>query len=80
MMAILATWRPLLLVETVDCLKVLVKAWEAGCKFDGWTEFFNYETWLKAFADCGLDPAYFARRTRDFDEPLPLGSFGLYCK
>ena len=50
--------------------KVLVKAWEAGCKFDGWTEYFNYETWLKAFADCGLDPAYFARRTRDFDEPL----------
>ena len=51
--------------------EVLVKAWEAGCKFDGWTEFFNYETWLKAFADCGLDPAYYARRTRDFDEPLP---------
>ena len=51
--------------------KVLVEAWKAGCKFDGWTEFFNYETWLKAFADCGLDPAYFARRTRDFDEPLP---------
>lgn len=51
--------------------KVLVEAWKLGCKFDGWTEYFNYETWLQAFANCGLDPAYFARRTRNFDEPLP---------
>ncbi len=56
MMAILATWRPLFARGDRRLSKVLVKAWEAGCKFDGWTEFFNYETWLKAFADCGLDP------------------------
>ena len=43
-------------------------------------EFFNYETWLKAFADCGLDPAYFARRTRGFRRAITLGSFGLHCK
>lgn len=51
--------------------KVLVEAWKLGCKFDGWTEHFSYETWLKAFENCGIDPAYYARRTRDFDEPLP---------
>ena len=51
--------------------KVLVEAWKLGCKFDGWTEFFSYETWLQAFENCGVDPAYYARRTRDFDEPLP---------
>lgn len=51
--------------------KVLVEAWKLGCKFDGWTEFFSYETWLKALENCGIDPAYYARRTRDFDEPLP---------
>ena len=46
--------------------KVLVEAWKLGCKFDGWTEFFSYETWLQAFENCGIDPAYYARRTRDF--------------
>ena len=51
--------------------KALVEAWKLGCKFDGWTEFFSYETWLQAFENCGVDPAYYARRTRDFDEPLP---------
>ena len=51
--------------------KVLVEAWKLGCKFDGWTEFFSYETWLQAFENCSVDPAYYARRTRDFDEPLP---------
>ena len=42
--------------------KVLVEAWKLGCKFDGWTEFFSYETWLQAFENCGVDPAYYARR------------------
>ena len=80
MMAILATWRPLLLVETVDCLRFFVKAWEAGCKFDGWTEFFNYETWLKAFADCGLILHILHVVLRGFRRAITLGSFGLYCK
>ena len=59
--------------------KVLVKAWEAGCKFDGWTEFFNYETWLKAFADCGLDPAYL-HVVLVISTSHYLGIIGLHCK
>ena len=51
--------------------QVLVEAWKLGCKFDGWTEYFNYETWLQAFENCHIDPAYYARRERSFDEPLP---------
>lgn len=50
---------------------VLVKAWEKGCKFDGWSEYFHLDTWLEAFKDCGVDPDYYARRPRDFDEALP---------
>lgn len=50
---------------------VIVKAWEMGCKFDGWTEYFKYDTWLEAFKACGIDPAYYARKERSFDEPLP---------
>lgn len=51
--------------------KTLIEAWKLGCKFDGWTEFFSIDTWLEAFKNTGIDPDYYARRNRDFDEPLP---------
>jgi radical SAM family uncharacterized protein len=51
--------------------KVLIKAWELGCKFDGWGEFFKYDVWMKAFEECGIDPYFYATRKRDYDEILP---------
>ncbi len=51
--------------------KVLLKAWERGCKFDSWGEHFKYDAWLGAFEDCGIDPAFYANRKRDFDEVFP---------
>lgn len=51
--------------------KVLYEAWKLGCKFDGWTEMFHYDTWMKAFELAGIDPDYYAARTRNLDEPLP---------
>lgn len=50
---------------------VLLKAWEMGAKFDGWDEFFKFDLWMEAFAACGVDPAFYANRRRDFDEILP---------
>ncbi len=49
----------------------VVEAWKLGCKFDGWTEFFNYDTWMQAFKNTNIDPEYYARRNRDFSEALP---------
>lgn len=34
---------------------VIEYAYAAGAKFDGWTEFFNWDIWKKAFEDAGLD-------------------------
>jgi len=51
--------------------KVIYRAWELGCKFDTWSEHFNYEKWRTAFQENGVDPAYYALRTRPIDEPLP---------
>lgn len=51
--------------------KVLIKAWELGCKFDGWGEHFKYNIWMKAFEECGVDPFYYATRKREYDEILP---------
>jgi len=51
--------------------RVIYRAWELGCKFDAWSEHFNYESWLRAFADAGLEPGFYAHRERSLDEVLP---------
>ena len=51
--------------------KVIELAWRAGARFDGWDECFDYARWQRAFADAGLDPAFYAQRSRPFDEILP---------
>lgn len=51
--------------------KLLLKAWEYGCKFDGWSSAFNFDTWLKAIDDSEIDPYFYANRERDLDEILP---------
>ncbi|MGF7056490.1 TIGR03960 family B12-binding radical SAM protein [Brassicibacter mesophilus] len=51
--------------------KVLIKAWEKGCKFDGWADLFDFSKWMSAFEDCGIDPDFYATRERNYDEILP---------
>ena len=46
-------------------------AWKKGCKFDSWEEYFKPELWLEAFADCGIDPSFYANRRFTYDEILP---------
>jgi radical SAM family uncharacterized protein len=51
--------------------EALIKAVQLGCKFDGWREHFNYERWMKAFQQIGLDPDFYASRERAYNEILP---------
>lgn len=51
--------------------KVLIKAWEKGCKFDGWCDIFNYDKWMEAFKETDTDPDFFAGRKREITEILP---------
>lgn len=51
--------------------EVLIKAWELGCKFDGWDEHFRFSKWMEAFEHCGVDPEFYAYRSRELDEILP---------
>jgi len=51
--------------------KVIYKAWEKGCRFDGWSEHFKYETWLEAMDELGIDGSFYANRNREFSENLP---------
>ena len=50
---------------------VIEQAWRHGAKFDSWSEYFSLQTWLDAFAACGLSPAFYANRIRDKEEILP---------
>ncbi len=50
---------------------VIFRAWQLGAKFDGWTEHFKYELWLKAFDETGLSKDFYACRERSYDEILP---------
>lgn len=49
---------------------VLERAFELGCRFDGWRECFDYTKWQQVFSDCGVDPEWYLRQ-RDEDEVLP---------
>ena len=51
--------------------KVLIRAWEKGCKYDGWSEHFKFEFWLEALEESNIDGAFYANRFREIDEVLP---------
>ncbi len=50
--------------------EVIYEAWQRGCKFDGWSEYFRFSTWMAVFADCQLDPNFYIRE-RNYDELFP---------
>nr|WP_317411900.1 TIGR03960 family B12-binding radical SAM protein [uncultured Solibaculum sp.] len=51
--------------------RVMEAAFDKGCTFDSWEEFFQFDKWMEAFEQCGIDPAFYANRRRSFDEVLP---------
>lgn len=51
--------------------KALIRAWEKGCKFDGWSELFDYSKWMEAFKETGINGDFYALRERKFEEVLP---------
>ena len=51
--------------------KVIEAAWRAGCRFDSWTERLDFHKWKEAFAQCDIDPDFYASRQIPIDETLP---------
>lgn len=51
--------------------KVILEAHRLGCKFDSWDDHFNFDMWMKAFKDNGIEPEFYTKRRREFDELLP---------
>lgn len=50
---------------------VIETAYKKGCRFDGWDECFELEKWMEAFCECGVNPEFYANRTRSYDEITP---------
>lgn len=51
--------------------KVLLRAFELGCKFDSWDDHFNFDAWMQAFEECGLDPDFYTKRRRPLRSYCP---------
>lgn len=49
----------------------IAAAWEAGGRFDGWRDHFNFSRWCAALEKAGLDAAFYVTRPRDYSEILP---------
>ena len=50
---------------------LLEEAWKLGCRFDGWSEHFNFDGWLAAAKKTGMNLNDYASRTLNTDEDLP---------
>lgn len=50
----------------------LLLAYQNGAVMDAWQEYFSLERYLDAFRACGIDPAFYATRTREAGEVMPF--------
>src|SRR5579875_2986235 len=55
--------------------KVIMAAWRAGARFDGWSEYFSFGRWVdaaaRALAGEPVDLDWYTTRERDYGEVLP---------
>ena len=50
---------------------VIYSAYQKGCLYDAWTEFFHYDRWMEAMEENGLDYHFYTTRERNLDEIFP---------
>ena len=50
---------------------VIERAYQLGCLYDSWSDWFNYQLWLQAFEETGIDLNFYTTRERDSQEVLP---------
>lgn len=50
---------------------VILKAYEKGCIYDAWSEFYEHDKWLDSFKECNIEPEFYTTRVRDENELFP---------
>ena len=51
--------------------QVILKAYEKGCFYDAWSEYYKNDLWFESFEECGIDPDFYTVRERSDDEIFP---------
>jgi len=51
--------------------RVIAEVVKNGGHLEAWDDYFDFQRWMDAFATCGIDPAFYANREREYDEILP---------
>ncbi len=49
----------------------ILQVYKKGAIYDAWSEYFDNEKWMQAFAECGLDMDFYTTRERGMDELFP---------
>ncbi|MFZ7124886.1 MAG: TIGR03960 family B12-binding radical SAM protein [Desulfobacterales bacterium] len=50
---------------------MILSAFRKGCRFDGWSDQFQFGRWQEAMQEAGVDPEFIVSRQRHIDETLP---------
>ena len=50
---------------------LLLTAYQKGCRFDGWSDRFDFRLWEDAISEAGIDAYFYVNRKRELNEPLP---------
>ncbi len=51
--------------------KSLLKAWQKGCRFDGWTDQLRFDLWMEAFQETDISPESYLYKNIPCESPLP---------
>jgi radical SAM family uncharacterized protein len=49
----------------------ILKAYQKGCIFDAWGEYYKHDVWVETFEECGIDTSFYTTRKRSLDEIFP---------
>ena len=55
--------------------RLLIAAYKKGCRFDGWSDKFNYDLWREAFDEENIDPDFFTARIAGCFRAAALGPY-----
>lgn len=51
--------------------QVILKAYEKGCMYDAWSEYYKNDIWMQTFEECGIDIGFYTTRERYEEEIFP---------
>ncbi len=51
--------------------QVILKAYQNGCMYDAWSEYYKHDIWMQTFEECGINPDFYTVRERSDEEIFP---------